>query len=118
MSLMVYSARRVTIATVFVAAIVFLLWLLPRLLNPTPPDAEERERDRHWVNTSPNWIDRQTCRWLGLCGIQHIRWDAPARPDEGGPSTFEELKSLALGMSTTWSFGEKTGASDWETAPG
>lgn len=118
MSLIVYSARRVTIATVFLAAIVFLLWLLPRVLNPTPPDAEERERDKHWVNTSPNWVDRQACRWLGLCGIQHIRWDAPARPDEDEPSTLQELKSLALGMSTSWTFGEKEGVSDWEAAPG
>jgi hypothetical protein len=114
---MAYSLRRATIATSIVAAVVFLLWLLPRLLNPTPPDAEERERDRHWVNTSPNWVDRQACRWLSLCGIQHIRWDAPALPDNNEPSTLDELKSLALGLSTYWYFGEKSGLSDWETAP-
>jgi hypothetical protein len=114
---MVYSLRRATIATVCLGALIFVLWLLPRLLNPTPPDAEERERDKQWVDTSPNWVDRQACRWLSLCGIQHIRWDAPALPDTDGPSTMDELKSLALGLSTSWAFGEKIGVSDWETAP-
>ncbi|KAJ4302495.1 Vacuolar protein sorting-associated protein 62 [Collariella sp. IMI 366227] len=115
--MMVFTIRRVTTATFFVGALVFLLWLLPRLLNPTPPDAQEKERDKHWVNTSPNWFDRQTCRWLGLCGIQHIRWDAPALRDSGGPSTLHELKMLAIGLSASWTFTEKSGFSDWETAP-
>src|SRR4051794_17028553 len=105
MSFMAYSLRRATIATISVASLVSILWLLPRLLNPTPPDAEERERDKHWVDTSPSWVDRQACRWLSLCGIQHIRWDAPSRGDSDGPSTLDELKSLALGLSTYWVFG-------------
>ncbi|KAK4121193.1 hypothetical protein N657DRAFT_682854 [Parathielavia appendiculata] len=117
MSIVAYSLRRATIATCFVTALIFVIWLLPRLLNPTPPDAEERERDRHWVDTSPNWFDRQTCRWLSLCGIQHIRWDAPALSDPNEPSTLDELESLALGLSTSWRFVEKTGLSDWEVAP-
>lgn len=117
MSVMAYSLRRATIAASCIAALIFIIWLLPRLLNPTPPDAEERERDKHWVSTSPSWFDRQTCRWLSLCGIKHIRWDAPALGENSGPSTFEELKSLALGLSAQWVFVEKTGVSDWETAP-
>lgn len=117
MSVKVYSLRRAIIATFFCIVLVFTLSLLPRLLNPTPPDAEERERDKHWVNTSPNWVDRQACRWLGLCGIQHIRWDAPALSNEDEPSTLDELKSLALGLSTSWTFNEKRSSSDWETAP-
>ncbi|EAQ85611.1 hypothetical protein CHGG_06864 [Chaetomium globosum CBS 148.51] len=116
MSFIAYSARRATIAGVFLATLVFVLWLLPRVLNPTPPDAEERERDKNWVNTSPSWVDRQACRWLGLCGLQHIRWDAPSL-DNDGPSTLDELKSLAVGLSTYWVFGTKVGVSDWETAP-
>ncbi|KAK4151139.1 hypothetical protein C8A00DRAFT_45609 [Chaetomidium leptoderma] len=76
-----------------------------------------RKRDEHWVDTSPSWVDRQTCRWLGLCGVQHIRWDAPSLSEHDGPSTLDELKSLALSLSTFWAFGEKVGFSDWETAP-
>jgi hypothetical protein len=117
MSVIAYSARRVTVAGVFLATLIFVLWLLPRILNPTPPDAEERERDKNWVDTSPSWVDRQACRWLGLCGIHHIRWDAPSLTDNDGPSTLDELKSLAMGLSTYWVFGTKVGVSDWETAP-
>ncbi|KAL2259236.1 hypothetical protein VTK26DRAFT_7158 [Humicola hyalothermophila] len=117
MSAMVFPLRRVTIATFVFAAVVYLFWLLPRLLNPTPPDPEESERDKHWVNSSPYWIDRQACRWLGLCGIQHIRWDAPARPDRGGPSMLDELKKLALGWSEERVLVEMTGPTDWEITP-
>ncbi|KAK4247876.1 hypothetical protein C7999DRAFT_40865 [Corynascus novoguineensis] len=77
----------------------------------------ERERDKHWVETSPSWVDRQACRWLGVCGLLHIRWDAPSRGDDEMPSTLDELRSLALGLSTHWEFKEKSGLSDWETAP-
>lgn len=117
LSMAYYSLRRATTVTFAVAALVFVLWLLPRLLNPTPPDAEERERDKNWVDTSPNWIDRQACRWLSLCGIQHIRWDAPSLANIGEPSTLDELKSLAMGLSTSWTFSGKSDLSDWETAP-
>ncbi|KAK4104410.1 hypothetical protein N658DRAFT_418119 [Parathielavia hyrcaniae] len=117
MSIVAYSLRRAIIATCSLTALIFIIWLLPRLLNPTPPDAEERERDRHWVDTSPNWFDRQACRWLSLCGIHHIRWDAPALWDPNEPSTLDELKSLAQGLRTSWNIVEKTGQSDWEVAP-
>lgn len=66
-----------------VGGIVLLLWLLPRLLNPTPPTPEERRRDAKWVSSSPYWLDRQACRWLGLCGVHHLRWDGPTRKDLG-----------------------------------
>ncbi|AEO57162.1 hypothetical protein MYCTH_2303000 [Thermothelomyces thermophilus ATCC 42464] len=117
MSIVAWGARKATIATTLVAVLIFLAWYLPQVLNPTPPDPEERERDKHWVDTSPSWVDRQACRWLGLCGLQHIRWDAPSRGDSDRPSTWDELKSLALGLSTHWEFGEKSGQSDWEEAP-
>ena len=33
-----------------------------------PEDREEAE----WAATSRWWLDRKACRWLGLCGLQHI----------------------------------------------
>ena len=24
-----------------------------------------------WVASSKNWLDRQACRWIGVCGLQH-----------------------------------------------
>lgn len=117
MSATVSSLRRATKAALSVATLVFLIWLVPRLLRPMPPDAEESERDKHWVNSSPYWIDRQACRWLSLCGIQHLRWDAPALPNRGPPSTYEALKLLTAGWSEERTEVVKSEASDWETAP-
>jgi hypothetical protein len=117
MSLRLFNRRQLAFASSAFMSFLLLLWFLPQFLKPTTPDPEERERDKHWVNTSPNWMDRQTCRWLGLCGVLHIRWDAPARSEPDEPSTLEELRSLALSLSTTWTFGEKEDLSDWEIAP-
>ncbi|KAF2772612.1 hypothetical protein EJ03DRAFT_307020 [Teratosphaeria nubilosa] len=32
----------------------------------------ETLENAEWVNTSKYWIDRQLCRWLGLCGVMHL----------------------------------------------
>jgi len=115
------SLTRLAIAAASFGVLVFTLWLLPRLLNPTPPDDFERKRDQEWVDSSPYWIDRQMCRWLSLCGVAHLRWDAPAISDEGSDSR-EDLKiaflrALALGLSAGKTFVTKSGVSSWETAP-
>ncbi|KAK3326694.1 hypothetical protein B0H66DRAFT_471452 [Apodospora peruviana] len=116
---MVYYIRRAVIALTFISTVVFLLWLLPQLIKPVAPDADERQRDEQWVNSSPYWVDRQACRWLGLCGIQHIKWDAPALPvdggDNGGDLKMELMKLFAIGLSTGLRFG-KEGVASWETA--
>jgi hypothetical protein len=78
-----YHLRRLTITVVVLSTIVFVLWLLPRVLNPTPPNAAGRLRDQHWVQSSPYWLDRTACRVVGLCGVHHIRWDPPALGDNG-----------------------------------
>ncbi|KAK0721054.1 hypothetical protein B0H67DRAFT_484031 [Lasiosphaeris hirsuta] len=110
--------RRATVAAASLATVVFLLWLLPRLLNPTPPDADERRRDQKWVDSSPYWIDRQACRWLSLCGVAHLRYDAPAigsnGTGEGGDLRMELLRLFALGLSAERTVG---GVMSWENAP-
>ncbi|CAK7226858.1 Vacuolar protein sorting-associated protein 62 [Sporothrix bragantina] len=75
-----YHLRRFTIASIVITVIIFTFWLLPQVLNPTPPTPEEKRRDKQWVDSSPYWVDRQCCRWFGLCGLHHLRWDAPALP--------------------------------------
>lgn len=119
MVVMARSLRRAAVGVGFVTALVLLIWLLPLLLKPAVPDDDltDNERDKYWVNSSPYWIDRQACRWLSLCGIQHLRWDAPALPDDGSHSMLDAVKMLALGWSSSWILVEKTGVGDWETAP-
>jgi hypothetical protein len=110
-----YHLRRCTIASVAIAAVVFVFWLLPRVLNPTPPDKQEREANDRWIDTSPYWLDRQACRWLGLCGILHLKYDAPARRDKShddrGDLRSLELRSKGEQVDPAWEIQqEDTGA--------
>ncbi|OIW23523.1 hypothetical protein CONLIGDRAFT_556837, partial [Coniochaeta ligniaria NRRL 30616] len=82
--------------TVFLLSLVLILTILPGILNPTPPSKQERERDKQWVSTSPYWLDRQACRWLMVCGVHHVRWDAPTRPDNTTDDDGDELKRTDL----------------------
>jgi hypothetical protein len=67
------------------------------LLNPTPPSPEERRRDEEWVATSPYWLDRQACRWLSLCGVHHLRYDAPTRGEQEEDDAVEfDLRSIFI----------------------
>ncbi|KAI1179247.1 vacuolar sorting-associated protein [Nemania sp. FL0916] len=74
-----YYFRRVAIALAVFIFLVVILTSLPSALNPVPPSKEKIEADRQWINTSPSWLDRQACRWVGLCGLMHLKPDPPAR---------------------------------------
>ncbi|KAI1425052.1 vacuolar sorting-associated protein [Xylaria sp. FL1777] len=74
-----YYLRRIAIAVAVFVSLVLLLTTLPRALNPVPPSKEKLDADQRWVNTSPYWLDRQACRWIGLCGLMHLRPDPPVR---------------------------------------
>lgn len=91
-----------------------MLWFLPRALNPTPPTEEQRRRDNRWVSTSPHWLDRQACRFLGLCGLHHVRWDAPALPDNSTNDDQDELRFIDLKRrSTSEALGKREDHGPW-----
>lgn len=90
-----YHLRRATVVVIFLGVFILAASLLPRILAPVPPTAEEKQRDKQWVSSSPYWIDRQACRWLGLCGVMHVRWDAPVLKlsgDNGKDKNPQELR--------------------------
>lgn len=76
-----YWVRRATISVVILLLISFAAWAVPRALDPTDRSAEKRARDKLWVNSSPYFWDRQACRWMGLCGLHHLRKDPASRGD-------------------------------------
>ena len=84
-----YLFRRLAVVFVLLSTTIFLIWFLPRVLDPTPPSSADRLRDKQWVNSSPYWVDRQICRWFSLCGVHHVRSDPASHDqqpgeDEGG----------------------------------
>ncbi|KAL1890038.1 Vacuolar protein sorting-associated protein 62 [Sporothrix stenoceras] len=125
-----YHLRRLTISVALLGLVVIIFTFVPQILNPTPPTPDEKRRDKKWVDSSPYWLDRQACRWLSLCGVHHLRWDAPAlgnhtnerHDDDDGHELSLELRSLELrelfarSDSYKWLSRESTGDESWEIA--
>lgn len=46
------------------------------LVRTAKPEAfvwsEEDKDDQSWIASSRSWLDRKTCRWLGVCGAAHL----------------------------------------------
>jgi hypothetical protein len=69
--------RRLGVVGAVLVVVALVATLVPAALNPAPPSEEKRRRDTQWVASSPYWLDRQACRFVGLCGVMHLRWDPP-----------------------------------------
>ncbi|ETS74562.1 hypothetical protein PFICI_13046 [Pestalotiopsis fici W106-1] len=91
-----YHLRRISFVLLFVLVISFLSWLVPRVLNPTPPNQQQREANARWVSTSPYWLDRQACRWISLCGVLHVRSDPAAKTGDDNHDGSGELKKTTF----------------------
>lgn len=89
---------------IFLALVVFISFtalLVPCALDPTKPNPEKRVRDRRWVDSSPYFLDRQACRWIGVCGLHHLRKDPATRGDaDFDNDEWGELKRRAIRWET------------------
>jgi hypothetical protein len=72
-----FHLRRLFIAAVLIVASWFALTALHQHLDPNKTKTEEEREDARWIATSKYWLDRNACRWLGLCGIAHWHPDPP-----------------------------------------
>ena len=52
---------------------------LKQHLDPNKHKSEEEREDARWIATSKYWLDRQACRYIGVCGIAHWHPDPAAR---------------------------------------
>ncbi|KAK7431716.1 Vacuolar protein sorting-associated protein 62 [Neonectria magnoliae] len=96
-----FWVRRFTILLAFLLVISFGAWLTPRLLDPTTAGPEKRARDRRWVDSSPYFWDRQACRWIGICGLHHLRAD-PASRGDNDDEDWGELRRRAERHAQRW----------------
>lgn len=70
------------------------------------------EEEARWINTSPSWLDRQACRWVGVCGAFHIRHAGWVREGQWGEDLQEQAQvattsSGAAGTPSYWTSGEE-----------
>lgn len=93
-----YWIRRFAILLASMLVIIVFTGVAPRLLDPTKKAPEKIALDRRWVNSSPYWLDRQICRWVGLCGLHHLRKDpasrGPDHDDEDEPDRGDLKRSI------------------------
>lgn len=77
---MVYHLRRISIVAAVVVASWFGIYALYNHLDPNTHKSDEQREDARWIATSKHWLDRQSCRWLSLCGLAHWHPDPAVRP--------------------------------------
>ncbi|CAK1367099.1 putative vacuolar protein sorting-associated protein TDA6 [Cercospora beticola] len=65
------SGRRCFGWFIAVALIYLLFCLLGVQIDKTNSDVDLIE-SAQWVKTGKSWLDRQACRWIGLCGTMHL----------------------------------------------
>ena len=61
-----------TKATIGLLTALILYVSINSILKTTHPDLVDIE-DYEWTATSKSWFDRKACRWLGVCGGNHLR---------------------------------------------
>ena len=62
--------------------------------------AEDND-EKHWIASSPSWLDRKACRWLGLCGTAHFH-PAGRRFGQRGPPLADEEDDTEPWRSYWW----------------
>ncbi|CZT14620.1 related to VPS62 Vacuolar Protein Sorting [Ramularia collo-cygni] len=74
------SARKCFFAFTSLAIVYLLLSLVGVQIGKSESESE-LTNNPEWIAESKSWVDRQVCRWLGLCGTMHMlyssRWTWP-----------------------------------------
>ena len=80
-----------TKATIGVLSTIIFYMCSNSILRATHPDVfiwqDEDREEASWIATSRYWLDRKCCRWLGVCGAQHLHYISQT-------STFGHLPNL------------------------
>jgi hypothetical protein len=64
---------RSLVIVLFIVISWFALSSLHTFLDPNTHKSEEELEDVAWIASSTYWLDRNACRWIGLCGLAHYR---------------------------------------------
>ncbi|RAK87045.1 vacuolar sorting-associated protein [Aspergillus costaricaensis CBS 115574] len=67
-------STRVAIVTLASLIAYVLINSAARAVNPSAFIWYAEDHDEQsWIASSPSWLDRKACRWLGMCGTAHFR---------------------------------------------
>jgi len=78
-----------------------------KVLNPNPNPSfvgDEAREEAKWISSSSSWIDRQACRYFGLCGTAHFQFNRPFR--RHGKMRFQEPLGEQEEWQTAWTSGK------------
>ncbi|KAM3075402.1 Vacuolar protein sorting-associated protein 62 [Clarireedia jacksonii] len=70
-----FPLRRIPLAILLACVAWFGATSLHKYLDPNTHLSDEQREDARWIATSKHFLDRQACRWLGLCGLAHYHAD-------------------------------------------
>lgn len=71
-----YGLKRFLIAITFILLSYVTLSAVHRHLDPNANrKVAEDVEEALWISTSKHWLDRQACRWIGICGLAHYHPD-------------------------------------------
>ena len=65
--------RRIGIAVLSLCLSYATFFSIFTLLNPKDILNAEAQENYQWIATSRSWVDRSTCKWAGMCGVNHWR---------------------------------------------
>lgn len=68
------------LAVLFILIAIIGLPALKDHIDPNEHKSDEQREDKYWIATSKYWLDRQACRFVGLCGLAHWHPDPAVRP--------------------------------------
>lgn len=85
--------------------------------NDGKGNSSEKLEESRWIASSTSWLDRQSCRWFGICGALHLNkagwlWKTQLVRDEQERLNPSETLETAPDFSSFWLSG-KEDASTW-----
>lgn len=113
--------KRSLFAVLLISASWFGLTALHKHLDPNKNGTAEQAEDAKWIATSKSFLDRQACKWLGICGLAHYHPDPAARswkhrrsaPKQESLGSKEHFKDF-MDWDDISNAGRKMRPEDWE----
>ncbi|TAQ90957.1 hypothetical protein B7494_g711 [Chlorociboria aeruginascens] len=89
-----FLLRRFGLVVLFVLVSYLGLTALHKHLDPNKSKSAEEREDPVWIATSKSFMDRNACRWIGICGLAHYHSDPAVKPWRKRKNSKEDEESF------------------------